>query len=375
MIPVIRVNYTIPQILRAFFIGNVGSKYQAILQNQIIRMFGCTEVVLTSSCRNAICILLKSLPQKKVIVPAYTCGVVVEAALIAEKEVVYVKVNPNTLNVDEYLEIDADSIVIATHQYGLPCNMKELIARCKQIGAPVIEDCAGSLGTTIENRLTGTFGDYGVFSFSASKTLHAPTKGGFIIANGNNTLSRISEMPNKCSLNFKVKHLLKGVGFCLNNNNIFCSLMQMIAKVGKGNAQEDAASFRREETYKHGFYEWQAYLMTKQFENIEKILSARKEMVRLYNQGITNPLVAKLVYNPESVNIRYPVFVEHRDSFISKAREGGIQMGSGYEKIYCPKDLEIENKIIKSIVYLPMGNDYSQKEINKVINFVNNYKA
>lgn len=373
MIPVIRVNYTIPQILRAFLIGNAGTEYRSKLKEQISKTFGCNEVVLTSSCRNAIYLLLKSLPQKKVIVPAYTCGVVVEAAMIAGKELVYAKVNPKTLNVDEYPEIDADSVVVATHQYGLPCNMKELVARCKQIGAPVIEDCAGSLGSTIDNKLTGTFGDYSVFSFSASKTLHAPTKGGFIIANGNNKLVGLSEMPSDCSAKFKIKHLLKGIGFCLNNNSLFCLMMQMIAKGSKAPVEND--SFRREETYKHGFYEWQAYFVTKQFEKLDKILKARKEMVRIYNERIANPMVTKLEYYPDSVNIRYPIFVENRDAFIAKAHVAGIQIGSGYEKIYCPQDFVAENKIIKSIVYLPMGSAYSHSEINKVINFVNKYKA
>ena len=169
-IPVMRVNYTIPQLIRSFFVSEHSTRYRERLKEMIRIFFEVDNVVLTSSARCAIYMIVHSLPQKKVIVPAYTCEVVVEAIKLAEKQVVFAPVDISSLNIRAYPEIDSDTIVVATHQYGNPSDIRDLVKKCREVGAIVIEDCAGSLGGRIDGKLTGTMGDYGVFSFSASKT-------------------------------------------------------------------------------------------------------------------------------------------------------------------------------------------------------------
>ena len=51
------------------------------------------------------------------------------------------------------------------HLYGLPANMDRIMEICKKHGVPVIEDAAESLGSLYHGQATGTFGDYGIFSF------------------------------------------------------------------------------------------------------------------------------------------------------------------------------------------------------------------
>ena len=365
--------YKALRLLKASFVSEKSNKYRDKLKGQISEYFGCDNVLLTSSGRCAIYQILVSLPQKKVIVPAYTCEVVIDACRLANKEITFAHVDRETLNVSEYPEINSDTAVIATHQYGLPCEIKNLAAYCKEQGAVLVEDCAGSLGSKIDGQLTGTFGDFGVFSFSASKTLHSPTKGGFIIAKDAEALKKVEAAVElkPCDVKFKAKQILKGFGFCLNNNRLFA---EIIGKVRKGDDSVADNAYLRDPSYKRGFYEWQAYVVSKQFEKLNGIMTARLEMFKEYERWIDNPLVLKPVYNEDAVNIRYAIQVEDRKSFIEHCRRNKIQVGKGYKKLMCPDTYTVEKKISNDIVYLPFGSEYSHKEIQKVIYVVNSYK-
>lgn len=370
IIPVFKVNYTIRQLLSAALISKNSTKYSAELRKVISDYFNVKNVLLTSSARCALYMLFKYLPQKRVIVPAYTCEVVVEAAMLANKEIIFARVSKNTLNIKEYPEIDSDTIVIATHQYGLPCDIDDLVILCKEKNAIIIEDCAGSLGTTINGKLTGTFGDFAVFSFSASKLIQSPTKGGFILAKNEATLKNIGKTL-QFEINggrFKIKQFIKALAFCLNKDKVFCSLMNNI--YNKSETQKQS-SYNNDISYKSDFYEWQAYVVLQQFHNIKTIISERKKLIAYYNSKITNPLIVKPTYNPESVCIRYPVLVKNREKFINKCKEASIQVGTGYSKPIIPEDFYQEKEISAEIVYLPLGGGYKIKDIDHIISVVN----
>lgn len=72
--------------------------------------------------------------------------------------------------------------VMPVHLYGLPANMEEIMAICKEHGVPVIEDAAESLGSYYHGQHTGTFGDYGIFSFNGNKII-TTSGGGMLVCN------------------------------------------------------------------------------------------------------------------------------------------------------------------------------------------------
>ena len=78
---------------------------------------------------------------------------------------------------EKYPDVKA---VMPVHLYGLPANMDRIMEICKKHGVPVIEDAAESLGTLYHGRYTGTFGDYGAFSFNGNKII--TTSGGGMLA-------------------------------------------------------------------------------------------------------------------------------------------------------------------------------------------------
>ena len=72
--------------------------------------------------------------------------------------------------------------VMPVHLYGLPANMDRIMEICKKHGVPVIEDAAESLGTLYHGQATGTFGDYGIFSFNGNKII-TTSGGGMLVCN------------------------------------------------------------------------------------------------------------------------------------------------------------------------------------------------
>ncbi|RAP37444.1 perosamine synthetase [Legionella quinlivanii] len=70
--------------------------------------------------------------------------------------------------------------VMAVHLYGLPCDMDQLTAICKEHQLYLIEDCAEAFGTLYKGQHVGTFGDVATFSFFGNKTI-TTGEGGMVL--------------------------------------------------------------------------------------------------------------------------------------------------------------------------------------------------
>ncbi len=81
---------------------------------------------------------------------------------------------------------DAGSLpkaVIIVNIYGQSAKMDELLFICNYYGVPVIEDAAESLGSTYKGKASGTFGQYGIYSFNGNKII--TTSGGGMLVSDN----------------------------------------------------------------------------------------------------------------------------------------------------------------------------------------------
>lgn len=80
---------------------------------------------------------------------------------------------------EKYPQVKA---VLPVHLYGLPADMERIMDICRKHGVPVIEDAAESLGSWYHGQHTGTFGDYGIFSFNGNKII-TTSGGGMLVCN------------------------------------------------------------------------------------------------------------------------------------------------------------------------------------------------
>jgi dTDP-4-amino-4,6-dideoxygalactose transaminase len=85
-----------------------------------------------------------------------------------------------------YPEVKA---VIVVHLYGLSADMDKILKLCKKYNVVLIEDAAESLGTYYKGKHTGTFGDYGVFSFNGNKII-TTSGGGMLVSNDEEKIAK-----------------------------------------------------------------------------------------------------------------------------------------------------------------------------------------
>jgi dTDP-4-amino-4,6-dideoxygalactose transaminase len=123
----------------------------------------------------------------EIIVPSNTYIATILSVLQNGMKPVFVEPAIETYNIDPN-KIEASitkktKAIVVVHLYGKSCNMDPIVAICKKYDLKLIEDCAQSHGATYKNKFTGTFGDFGAFSFYPTKNLGALGDAGAIICN------------------------------------------------------------------------------------------------------------------------------------------------------------------------------------------------
>lgn len=79
--------------------------------------------------------------------------------------------------------------VIVVHLYGLSADMDRIVELCKRHSVALIEDAAESLGTYYKGQHTGTFGDYGIFSFNGNKIITS-SGGGMLVSDNEERIAK-----------------------------------------------------------------------------------------------------------------------------------------------------------------------------------------
>jgi dTDP-4-amino-4,6-dideoxygalactose transaminase len=113
---------------------------------------------------------------------------------------VFADVDPRTYNVTaETIErclSPRTKAIVATHLFGNPCDMKEIMALADRRGIPVIEDAAQSYLARADGALVGTLGAVGCFSLQQGK--HITTgEGGLVVTNDEALARRMFLFINK----------------------------------------------------------------------------------------------------------------------------------------------------------------------------------
>lgn len=79
--------------------------------------------------------------------------------------------------------------ILPVHFAGRPCDMDAITQIAKKHQLLVIEDCAHAIETTYHGQHAGTFGDFGCFSFYATKNV-ATGEGGMIVSHNEELIAR-----------------------------------------------------------------------------------------------------------------------------------------------------------------------------------------
>lgn len=122
--------------------------------------------------------------------------------------------------IGKYPEVKA---VIVVHLYGLSAEMDKIMDICKKHNVAVIEDAAESLGGYYKGQHTGTFGDYGIFSFNGNKII-TTSGGGMLVSNNKERIAKVRfwatqsrdqarhYQHSELGFNYRMSNVVAGIG-------------------------------------------------------------------------------------------------------------------------------------------------------------------
>ncbi|MCL5090776.1 MAG: DegT/DnrJ/EryC1/StrS family aminotransferase [Patescibacteria group bacterium] len=379
MIARIRPETSYLNILKSFF---ANEDYEIKLIDKIKKYFGVKEVLLVSSARSGLYLLLKALSQERVYLPAYTCWVVPEAARLAKKKIFFIDINLQdyNLNVNELRKkITPGSIIIATHQFGIPCDIEKILIIAKEKKCLVIEDNAAGFGSEYKGKKTGSFAPASVISFEISKTLTSG-KGGAILFNDLRLYKKVSNLyPNeikKVPLQKTFKQLIYLFTYKLMTEKSLFPLTHMLFSRLKGftGGRQD---YLQEATgqYSDNLDRRLIKLAYLNWENINYVTNRRKIIAKRYHEllnkttNISLPVYASF---KEPVLMRFPIKVkERKQEFYQKCCHQGLDLAFTFS-YSCSKAGGCYNsdKAAQEVLNLPIYSQLSDNDIQKIAKII-----
>jgi len=165
------------------------------------RYLGVDFVLGVGSGTDAIALALAACgvgPGHEVITAANSFAATAEAIIMVGAVPVFADVDDRTLCLDpeavERALTPRSRAIVPVHLHGLPADMAGLQALAAEHGLKVVEDAAQAHGGRLGERLLGTLGDAGCFSFFPSKNLGACGDGGAIATNSEELRQQVSMM-------------------------------------------------------------------------------------------------------------------------------------------------------------------------------------
>ena len=258
----------------------------------------------TSTMHIALCILGVG-PGDEVIVPAFSYIATANVVELVGATPVFVDIDRETFNISvkniEAVITSKTKAIIPVHEFGLPCDIAEIIRIAQKHDLAVIEDAACALGANFEGQHVGTFGDFGSFSLHPRKAISSG-EGGLITTNRSDYAEKARTLRNH------------GIG----------ELDGKMAFIAAG--------------FNYRMTDFQAALVNSQFERFDAIMEKKQFLAELYLQDIQHPAIT-LPIVPDNRSHSWQTF--HillnddldRDLVIQTLKEKGIGTNYGAQCI------------------------------------------
>lgn len=113
--------------------------------------------------------------------------------------------------------------ILPVHLYGMPAQMDEIVGIAKEYDIPILEDAAEALGSHIDNKSCGTFGEIGVLSFNGNKII-TTSSGGAMISHSSELVEKARFLSTQArdaaphyqhshiGYNYRMSNVLAGIG-------------------------------------------------------------------------------------------------------------------------------------------------------------------
>lgn len=171
-------------------------------ENEFAKKLNVKHALAVNSATSGLILALEACkigPGDTVLTTPYTFISTATSCLHLGADVEFADIEENSFNIDpekieEKLKNNSTiKAIIPVHIAGNICNMKKICEIAKKYDVFVIEDSAHAFPAKSKDGYAGTFGDIGVFSFYATKTI-TTAEGGMIVTSNSELAKRMSIM-------------------------------------------------------------------------------------------------------------------------------------------------------------------------------------
>jgi len=184
----------IDDVFESNYIAPVG-KHITRFENEISERFGVRGALALCSGTSAIHLALRLLnvqPDDIVFCASLTFVGSANPILYEKATPVFIDSEPESWNMSPlalerafqtYMQIGKKpKAVIVVDLYGQCADMDSISSICKTYNCPIIEDAAEAVGAKYKDSYSGTFGDFGIYSFNGNKMI-TTSGGGMLVSN------------------------------------------------------------------------------------------------------------------------------------------------------------------------------------------------
>ena len=183
------------QVIRSGTLNSTRGTFVAAFERRFADWLGCKHVIACASGTAAVHCAIAALglqPGDEVVTTPITDMGAITPILYEGGVPVFADVDPRTLNVTadtiRAQLTDRTRAIVATHLFGLPCELDAILQLARERNLPVIEDAAQAFGATWRDRKVGTHGTLAAFSLQQGK--HITMGEGGLVATDDDALAR-----------------------------------------------------------------------------------------------------------------------------------------------------------------------------------------
>lgn len=170
---------------------------------ELEKLTGVPKALLTTSGTSALelgALLMNLQPGDEVIMPSFTFSSTANAIALRGAEIVFVDVDPDTMNMDPACVRAAITpktrALVPVHYAGVCCDMDELQKICDEHHLMMMEDAAQAVGSFYKGRPAGSMSDVGCFSFHETKNF-SMGEGGAVLLHSPELIERAEILREK----------------------------------------------------------------------------------------------------------------------------------------------------------------------------------
>lgn len=321
------------------------------------KYLGAKHAIGVASGTDALILAFRALGIGKgdeVIVPSYTYTATVFGFMHHGAEPVFVDIDPKNFCLNPSLIESAitkkTKAILPVHLYGQAAPMVEIMKIARKHKLHVVEDVAQAHGSSWKGKKSGTFGEFGCFSFYPTKNLGAYGDGGMVVTNSSSLAKKILTLRNLGHISFHENH--SELGWTSRLDAIQASVLNIKLKsLDAYNQNRYNLAKRYRENLKNTpilFSEDIPHARSAHHLMVARIPQGKREALRkhLSNQGITT-----------LVHYKTPV---HRQPFYLKE----------HKKLW---NLPVTTQITKEIVSLPLFPEMTFPEVDQVCQAIQSF--